>query len=249
MTPVAIGHFTKCFSFALNWNKDITSAMSANLRAFVPPFFGQHDNCNKTWCGFHRNAESYKQTVVLKNQNLRHEMEKIMESLLRNIEKIAPCASTRANESLNNMVAQKAPKTRHYCSSSSLKTRVKCAISKKNNSYGYVSQIHRKCGLSIGKLTLKRCQEMEKNRKRVLQYKVSTGFKRMRQEKQGKIAKTEATKELREGMTYQSGWALDCENTMTEETISSLMKVPELKQIELNKQDVTWYSSTSKPLP
>ena len=236
MTPAVIGHFVKCFSFALKCNKNDNTGMKANLQTLTPHFFGEHENCGKKWCGFHKNPKSYKQTIVLTNLKLRSEMKKIMEPLLKNMEKISPCASTRANESFNHMVSQKAPKSRHYCSSASLRTRVKCAVAQKNKSYKYVSEINRKCGLSPGKITTRRCQMMEKKRKQVLRYKATPQFKQRQLEASFQIAKTEATKELQEGTSYETGCGLA--NSSEIGTISPPTKAPNTRPIELNGDEL-----------
>jgi len=55
--------------------------------------------------------------------------------------KLATLSSSQANENLNNMIAAKAPKAKHYSSSSSLGYRVDSTIVQKNEGYAYVSEI------------------------------------------------------------------------------------------------------------
>lgn len=55
--------------------------------------------------------------------------------------KLANLSSSQDNESLNNTIASKAPKVKHYSASASLSYRVGTAVLKKNEGYSYVSKV------------------------------------------------------------------------------------------------------------
>ena len=55
-----INHLVKCFSYAIAQNKDDSKGIQAALRCIVPHAFGDHCNCEVTWCGFKTDPASYK---------------------------------------------------------------------------------------------------------------------------------------------------------------------------------------------
>ena len=54
------------------------------------------------------------------------------------ISKLAPCANSQRNESLNSVIGTKNPKTRYYSGSESSDFRVACGIAQVNVGYGYI---------------------------------------------------------------------------------------------------------------
>lgn len=63
-----------------------------------------------------------------------------------NSEKIAKCGSTQSNESLNQVISSKNPKSRHYAESESLNFRVSAAICQKNLGVQYSPKAFEKLG-------------------------------------------------------------------------------------------------------
>lgn len=59
-----------------------------------------------------------------------------------NANNLAPCGSTKDNESFNNMIAHKAPQNRYVCASESSESRVLCAAAKKNLKLYYIAQVN-----------------------------------------------------------------------------------------------------------
>ena len=143
-TPV-IKYFQKCFTYALNQNKDDEAGVKKNILCIVPHSFGEHDKCG-AWCGYEKNPDSYRHSSLPKGANLHgDEMRKDLEAILSiyagNAQKLAPCGSTLANESFNNSVASKAPKARHYSGSESLDFRVRAAACQKNLGHEYIALV------------------------------------------------------------------------------------------------------------
>ena len=60
LTSSAISYFVKCASYAISLNSDNTESLKTNLAAIVPHAFGEHDNCNASWCGYMKNPNTYK---------------------------------------------------------------------------------------------------------------------------------------------------------------------------------------------
>ena len=63
-------------------------------------------------------------------------------------QKLAFLSSTQWNESFNNLVASKAPKSHHYSESSSLQYRICASVSQKNEGYTYMTDVNNAAGLS-----------------------------------------------------------------------------------------------------
>lgn len=82
-----------------------------------------------------------------------------------NANNLAPCGSTKDNESFNNMIAHKAPQNRYVCASESSESRVLCAAAKKNLKLYYIAQVNEECGLSPGKHTTKTYESLTSKRK------------------------------------------------------------------------------------
>ena len=141
-----IEYLQRCFGYALKQNRDDPEGVRKNLRAIVPHAFGEHTDCNASWCGSLKDPSNYTHRGLphgkdLEDQNLRKSLEEIIEVYALNAEKLAPLGSSQANESLNNTIGSKAPKIRHYGSSESNDFRVACAVGQKNLGYSYVSQV------------------------------------------------------------------------------------------------------------
>lgn len=79
---------------------------------------------------------------------------KVFTNVSVNAEKLAPAASTKDVESMNNLYAAKAPKRINYSRSNSLKNRIKCAVSQKNVGYNYLETINKHSGLSLGSISV-----------------------------------------------------------------------------------------------
>lgn len=96
----------------------------------VPHAYGEHGQCGG-WCKFQKDPTAkYKplpRGLALEGDSLRQALNNVFGIYAQSAEKLAPCGSTLANESINNSVSSKAPKARHYGSSESLDFRVKAA--------------------------------------------------------------------------------------------------------------------------
>ena len=60
LTSSAISYFVKYASYAISQNSDNAESLKTNLAAIVPHAFGEHDNCNASWCGYMENPNTYK---------------------------------------------------------------------------------------------------------------------------------------------------------------------------------------------
>ncbi|CAC5393417.1 unnamed protein product [Mytilus coruscus] len=201
-----IAHLQKCFMYAIQSHKNDPKSIAENISAIVPHSFNCHDQCNESWCKYLQNPNKYRPTIQLSNPNLRVELESVFMKYVekKNVNKLAPCGSTKDNESFNNMIAHKAPKNKHFCASERLESRVMCAASQKNLKFDYVAQINEECGLSPGKHTTKTSESLTRKRKLQNQFKGTTEFKRKKFLKLNAQKQEQVVGEIREGVTYQT---------------------------------------------
>ena len=116
--------------------------------------FGAHDVCGD-WCGYRANPSGYKHKNLprgkdLSDARLHEELKKIFLAYEKNSEKLAAHGSSQRNESLNSVVASKAPKAKHYGSSDSLDFRIAGAVCQTNLGRTYVPEVCKSVGISPG---------------------------------------------------------------------------------------------------
>ena len=213
LSTMVIKYMQKMFAYALQDCAGKPDDLKRTLKAIVPHAFGEHTLCDAKWCGYLRNRETYKHSGLPRGKDLScaHTNEvlcNIFHALSEQSEKLAPLGSSQANESFNNIVCSKAPKSRHYGGSESNDIRVATAVLQKNNGRTYVQQILEEAGMSPGLHTENRARQMERSSALRRARAQSRGFKRRRLELRNKRSDAQDTTELREGSTYSSGCML-----------------------------------------
>lgn len=149
LSEKVISAITKNFNYMLSQNVGNTESVKVGLRATVDHLFGDHSNCSENWCGYFKNPGTYKHRNLpfgknLKSEALKKDLHKIfVEGLEGKAEKLANLSSSQANESFNNTLASKAPKSHHYSDSASFSYRLCAAVCQKNEGYSYVSGVCR----------------------------------------------------------------------------------------------------------
>ncbi|KAK2578739.1 hypothetical protein KPH14_012590 [Odynerus spinipes] len=122
MSADAIKYLHRCYTYAVAQNQGNSTALAASLRNIPYHAYDQHDNCGK-WCGFKKDPKNYQHSNILnksfKNPRLFEELKSIFDRLSANADKFAVTASSQANESLNAVMARKAPKALCYSLSES----------------------------------------------------------------------------------------------------------------------------------
>ena len=141
----------------------------------------------------------------LTDVNLRERLEKIIKPFINSAQQIAHCASSQSNESFNNTIFSKHPKSVFYGGSESHCFRVALAVAQKNLGYEFILTLNVLLKLSPGKHTeafRKRKQETlyyeAEKRKTVPAKRTRLILKKERSSKNVAIAN-------REGVSYQSG--------------------------------------------
>ena len=82
----------------------------------------------------------------LRGEGLKKDLSGLFKVYAENAEKNA-LSSPQANKSFNNMVAEKAPKSRHYSGSENLCFKLGAAVSLKNIGQNYLSEVYERAGI------------------------------------------------------------------------------------------------------
>ncbi|CAG2250117.1 unnamed protein product [Mytilus edulis] len=176
-------YILRCFMYAIKGG-DNEDDIKIGLQRIVPHIFGSHENCKDAdWCSYHQNPEKFMYKSLpngkpLKSEGLKVELNNLVTKMIGRSNSLNDLGSTQSNESFNQLVSVKAPKSRHYGGSCSLQNRLSAAVLQKNEGYGYLSKINEAANLSPGEFTMAisavRDQKMEKRKekKNSKEYKV-----------------------------------------------------------------------------
>lgn len=178
LSQKVINYLIKCFSYCVHQNKDNKSELSKHLKCIVPHAFGDHSNCDQSWCRFYTNPEAYHHNELpygkdLHGEELKNALTLIFEEYTTDVvlEKLTPCLNSQRNESLNGTIGSKNIKIRYYGDSGSSDFRLACGIAQRNEGHQYVSKTLTELGIDPGEQCvehhkmLDRKQEKDNNRK------------------------------------------------------------------------------------
>ena len=147
LSPKVINYLTKCFSYCINQNVGDSNSLKKGLKNIVPHAFGDHSCCDNAWCGYKQNPAAYKHTELpygkdLFGDSLKKALTDILDEYSTDIvvNKLAPCANSQRNESLNSTIGSKNPKTRFYGGSESNNFHVACGVAQTNLGYDYIGK-------------------------------------------------------------------------------------------------------------
>ncbi|KAK0157033.1 hypothetical protein PV327_011446, partial [Microctonus hyperodae] len=124
----SIAYLHRCFSYAVAQNVADIPALAAAVKNIPYHAFNKHDEC-RSWCGFKKNPETYKHSTVhggFKNQILFNTLVEEFKNLAKNASQFVGGGSTQGNESVNSIMARKAPKSVCYSVSESCDFRYGC---------------------------------------------------------------------------------------------------------------------------
>lgn len=222
-----IEYFSKNFTCAIKQNKNDHLKIKNALLAVVPHAYGDHQSCGD-WCAGRSSPDTYIHSHLpngksLTDQDLRVSLQQLFTKYANGSEKIAKCASTQSNESMNNLVASKNPKSKHYAGSESLCFRVAAAVSQKNVGSVYTKRVLDKLKLSSGYISTTYRKNKDKIKSMQSRIKKTIEFKKRRLMLKKNRSRKSATKSRKEGVSYTSG--------MSFEDVSNL--------IEMNNTDTT----------
>ncbi|XP_063448530.1 uncharacterized protein LOC134728061 [Mytilus trossulus] len=152
-------YILRCFMYAIKGG-DNEDDIKMGLQRIVPHIFGSHENCKDAdWCSYHQNPEKFMYKSLpngkpLKSEGLKVELNNLVTKMIGRSNSLNDLGYTQSNESFNQLVSVKAPKSRHYGGSCSLQNRLSAAVLQKNEGYGYLSKINEAANLSPGEFTM-----------------------------------------------------------------------------------------------
>ncbi|XP_074106493.1 uncharacterized protein LOC141532165 [Cotesia typhae] len=196
-----IPHLKKCFNYAVAQNKGNSVKLAKTIAAIPDHVFDARENCG-TWCYNH--PDSLKKA------------------------KFSIAASSQANESLNNIMAHKAPKNMYYSLSESSDYRWASVICTKNDGEQYLSTVKEKLNLSPGKNTELYAANRDSQRKRRAEASQMHSAKcrrnLLKQDRENLRKKTENS----EGVQYSPNCGFDTDINNNEDIeLDELMEVDE----------------------
>lgn len=201
-----INHVKKLFSYAISENKGNSEELAKVLCNIPDHLFQRHENCG-TWCQRKTNDEN--QTVKLEGEELYKSLLEVFTKYAKNSKKFSVAASSQSNESVNNIIAHKAPKNICYSRTASADFRVASAICSKNDGECSVVNIKKKLLLCPGKHTQNYISTTEKHRRR-RSSQAKTKKKKLRRIQLAKDRQNlRMSKEKSEGLTYKSNCGIN----------------------------------------
>lgn len=146
-----IPHLKKRFVYAVGQNKGNAAQLADALRQIPDHAFGNHADCGQ-WCS-RKLKDDKKQTILLKDARLYNKLKQIFFKYANNAAKFSIAASSQANESVNNIMAHKAPKNCCYSLSESADFRLASTVCTKNEGEKHLLHVMKKLNVSPGKYT------------------------------------------------------------------------------------------------
>lgn len=193
-----IAHIKKCFSYAVAQNKGKSENLAKELKKIPDHLFGSHENCGN-WC-----KPKKKHTILLSDKPLYHALVTFFSTYAENAHKFSVAASSQANESFNNIVANKAHKNKCLSRSAACDFRVADSVCVKNDGEHSLLNVQKTAGLTVGTHTIKfasvadskRLRRAEKSKLR------NSKLRRIKLKNDREILRKK--KEQSEGITYQT---------------------------------------------
>ena len=245
LSQKVINYLVKCFSYSVSQNKGNPSALQKSFKCILPHSFGNHENCNESWCGAKKDPINYNHSDLpygndLYGDDLRKALERILEEHCTDIvvAKLSPGSNSQRNETLNSVIGSKNPKIRYYGGSESNDFRVACGILQVDLGYQYISQTLESLNIEPGIHCISYIERMDQGVTQDKLRKSSINFKRRRAQLHKQKLNLDGKKQAKEGNTYQSGIGLNLDpNNSTKmiqefDIISLKISSKELKNFE-----------------
>jgi len=202
------------------------------VRSIPDHVYNKHDNCG-TWCKVvsKKSTGLYQPKFVIKSEDLYNELLNIFKSYADNALKYCISASSQANESFNNTVCRKFPKTKSYSTSASGDIRVASTILTKNEGNCYLLKIKEALGVPVTRHLKDYATKLDKEsvHKSIKSKSIEKKTRRLQL-----IAQREnlrKTLENKEGITYESNIAFKTYNVQDDSSYTNYIveNIPLLK--------------------
>ncbi|XP_058810185.1 uncharacterized protein LOC131675276 [Phymastichus coffea] len=207
LNPTLTEYFSKSFALAIKQNQGNADKVKKSLENIIPHGFGEHDNCG-SFCNKKDESSTYtyfKNGEPLSNNALREKLEKIIQPFINSSSQIAPCASSQVNESFNNIVCSKHPKSRFYGGSESHCYRVALAVCQKNIGYEFPVEVNKILNLSPGKHISNYRKKKQLHESEIRSRNSTVPAKKRRLELKRERSAKNSVIENKEGLSYESG--------------------------------------------
>ncbi|XP_061186837.1 uncharacterized protein LOC133194959 [Saccostrea echinata] len=205
LNPKTISHLSKCFRYCVSQNQHDLDGMRKNMEAISRHVFGDHSLCG-SWCGYLSSPTTYKPVQLpyhryLSNEELKVDLTSIIDFYISQADRLVDLGSTQPNESFNNTVASKTPKSTFYSGSESNDFRV-----------------NEKLFLSPGKVTSKIAMKTDLKRKKDKDKEDTAEYKKRRALKKAESKKNHESSAVKEGITYETDVDINnnIDNSITE---------------------------------
>ena len=231
LSQKVINYLVKFFSYATAQNKGDSKGIQAAIKSIVPHAFGDHSNCETSWCKFKSNPGTYKHKELpygkdLQGKKLELELNNIFNDYSTDAvaEKLAPLKNSQRNEALNSEIGSKNPKIRFYGGSESNDFRVACGVAQTNLRYTYISSTLEALNIEPGNFCEMYGEKMTNHVQKDKLRKSSLAYKRGRANARWQDSAQTAKKEAKEGKTYETGIGLNLD--------LSILPASPMKEIE-----------------
>ena len=212
--------------------------MSKSLKCIIPHAFGDHINCNPSWCRSHTNPLTYQHNELPYGKDLHGDARKTVLSNIFSeyttdivLEKLAPCLDSQRNESLNGTIGSKNPKIRFYGDSESSDFRIACGVAQCNESHHYVSKTLDSLGITPSKLCDDAHKMLDKKQEKDTKRESATAFKLRRRALYINKSAKQTRKESKKPASYESNIGLNLNPDKELQAKSSTI----LNDIDLNE--------------
>ncbi|XP_044594135.1 uncharacterized protein LOC123271775 isoform X2 [Cotesia glomerata] len=198
-----IPHLKKCFTYAVSQNKGKSEQLAVNLKQIPDHLFNRHENCG-SWCNPNK-----KHTINLSDETLYDALVNLFKKYASNSHKFSIAASSQANESFNNIVANKAHKNKCLSTTAACDIRVATAVCIKNDGNQSILNIQNKLDIPNGSRTVKYVHDSDIAREKKSTSNKSKTKKIRRIELKQKRELLRKNNEKCEGITYESNYGID----------------------------------------
>ena len=185
LSQKVINYLVKSFTYCIAQNKGDAKNMKSAIQSIVPHAFGHHTGYSETWCQYKKDASHYCHRDLPYSKDLQGDsLQSALKSLFDEystdivINKLAPAANSKRNESLNSAVGSKNPKIRFYRGSESNDYRVSCSFSQVNLGNSYIPQTLESLNIEPGFFCVDHNTKMDKKTSMDKQRKSTVAFKR-----------------------------------------------------------------------
>lgn len=202
-------YFSKIFSTSIKKNQGDSPKVKIALENIVSHAFGEHSNCPEDRKCKNTDGDYvykyFKDGKCLNDGFLREKLEKIVKPFAEKSDQLAPCGSSQVNESWNNIVCSKHPKSVFYGGTESHRNRVAISVCQKNMGYEYVCELNSLSNLSPGFHTKKSRKRKQEIKEKEAHKRSSIAAKRQRLFNKKQRSRKNLSLNSKEGVGYQSG--------------------------------------------